>query len=81
MGRCCCQWKPFHTDMEISGFDKLERAAFSRSRYPGGWLCMAPEVVYDRKRENYFIFFASNVREAGEAESKQRIYFTKTKDF
>lgn len=42
---------------------------------------MAPEVVYDRKRENYFIFFASNVREAGEAESKQRIYFTKTKDF
>lgn len=41
----------------------------------------APEVVYDRKRENYFIFFASNVREAGEAEPKQRIYFTRTKDF
>ncbi len=41
----------------------------------------APEVVYDRKREDYFIFFASNVKENGEDEAKQRIYFTRTKDF
>lgn len=41
----------------------------------------APEVVYDVKREDYFIFFASNVKEAGEEKAKQRIYFTRTKDF
>ena len=41
----------------------------------------APEVVYDRTREDYFIFFASNVKEAGEKEAKHRIYFTRTKDF
>lgn len=41
----------------------------------------APEVVYDRTREDYFIFFASNVKVAGEKEAKHRIYFTRTKDF
>lgn len=41
----------------------------------------APEVIYDRKRGDYFIFFASNVKEATEEEAKQRIYFTRTKDF
>ena len=41
----------------------------------------APEVVYDSQKEDYFIFFASNVQEEGEEEAKQRIYFTRTKDF
>ena len=41
----------------------------------------APEAIYDRKREDYFIFFASNVKEADDKEAKQRIYFTRTRDF
>lgn len=48
---------------------------------PAAGCVWAPEVVYDQKREDYFIFFASNVKEAGETEAKQRIYFTRTKDF
>ena len=41
----------------------------------------APEIIYDKKRDDYFIFFASNVKEDGEKEPKQRIYSVRTKDF
>lgn len=41
----------------------------------------APECIYDKSKDDYFIFFASNVKEAGESEPKQRIYCTHTKDF
>lgn len=41
----------------------------------------APEVIYDKQRDSYFIFFASNVKEDGEEHAKQRIYCTRTKDF
>ena len=41
----------------------------------------APEAIYDRKREEYLIFFASNVKEENDVEAKQRIYCTRTKDF
>ncbi len=41
----------------------------------------APEAVYCKEKEMWFIFFASNVREKGELHRKQRIYGTFTKDF
>ena len=40
----------------------------------------APEVIFDEKREEYLIFFASMVADVG-AEAKQRIYAVTTKDF
>ena len=48
---------------------------------PGAGCLWAPEVIFDEKKDEYFIFFASNVKEPGEAEPKQRIYCTTTKDF
>ncbi len=41
----------------------------------------APEAVYCREKEAWFVFWASNVREAGEVQPKQRIYGSFTKDF
>ena len=41
----------------------------------------APEAVYDREKEAFFVFFASKVKREGETERKQRIYGTWTKDF
>lgn len=41
----------------------------------------APEAIYDKDNEDYLVFWASKVQEEGEAESKQRIYASKTKDF
>lgn len=41
----------------------------------------APEAVYCREKEAWFVFWASNVREAGEEQPKQRIYGSFTKDF
>lgn len=41
----------------------------------------APEAVYCKEKESWFVFFASNVREESEVARKQRIYGTYTKDF
>lgn len=41
----------------------------------------APEAIYCKEKEMWFVFFASNVREKGERKRKQRIYGTFTKDF
>lgn len=41
----------------------------------------APEAIYDKKNDDYFIFFASNVKEEQDSERKQRIYSVHTKDF
>ncbi len=41
----------------------------------------APEAVYDRKNDNYLVFFASMVKKEGELEAKQRIYKSITRDF
>lgn len=41
----------------------------------------APEAVYCKEKDMWFVFFASNVKEAGGKEPKQRIYGTFTKDF
>lgn len=41
----------------------------------------APEAIYDEKNGDYMMFWASNVKESGEDEPKQRIYCAKTKDF
>lgn len=48
---------------------------------PNAGCLWAPEVIYDKKREDYLIFFASNVQEPEDKESKQRIYYTRTRDF
>ena len=41
----------------------------------------APEAVYCKEKDMWFVFFASNVKESGDKEPKQRIYGTFTKDF
>lgn len=41
----------------------------------------APEVIYDEERQEYLMFWASNVKEPGETEAKQRIYASTTRDF
>ena len=41
----------------------------------------APEAVFCKEKDMWFVFFASNVREKGQLHHKQRIYGTFTKDF
>ena len=41
----------------------------------------APEAVFCKEKDMWFVFFASNVKENGDTEPKQRIYGTFTKDF
>ncbi|WP_155839444.1 NUDIX domain-containing protein [Butyrivibrio proteoclasticus] len=47
----------------------------------GAGCVWAPEAVYCREKEAWFVFFASNVQEDGEKGRKQRVYGTFTKDF
>lgn len=48
---------------------------------PGAGCVWAPEAIYDSGREEYLVFWASMVKEAGETEGKQRIYASYTRDF
>ncbi len=41
----------------------------------------APEAIYDEKNKDYMMFWASNVKEAGDKAAKHRIYYARTKDF
>ena len=41
----------------------------------------APEAVYCREKESWFVFWVSNVREKGHLSHKHRIYGSFTKDF
>lgn len=41
----------------------------------------APEAVYDREKGEFLVFFASNVRNQGDKQRKQRIYGAYTRDF
>lgn len=41
----------------------------------------APEAVYDKEKEAFLVFFASRVKNEGDAEGKHRIYAAYTKDF
>lgn len=41
----------------------------------------APEAIYCKEKDAWFVFFASCVREKGQLHHKQRIYGTFTKDF
>lgn len=41
----------------------------------------APEVIYDKKRNAYLIFFASMIKYETDSEPKQRIYASYTRDF
>ena len=56
-----------------------ERAC--RLGIPGAGCVWAPEAVYDRERQAFFVFFASMVKLEGDTENKQRIYGAYTKDF
>ncbi len=47
----------------------------------GAGCVWAPESVYDKEKEAFFVFWASNVREPGEAAGKHRIFGSWTKDF
>lgn len=47
----------------------------------GATCAWAPEAVYDEERDEFFVFWASMVREDGDSEPKQRIYCSYTKDF
>lgn len=47
----------------------------------GAGCVWAPEAVYDREKECFFVFYASMVQLAGDQKPKQRIYGTYTKDF
>lgn len=48
---------------------------------PDAGCVWAPEAVFCKEKDMWFVFFASNVKEDGENERKQRIYGTFTKDF
>lgn len=48
---------------------------------PGAGCVWAPEAIYDPERQDYLVFWASCVKEAGDSEAKQRIYCAHTKDF
>lgn len=41
----------------------------------------APEAVFCKEKDMWFVFWASNVKEVGDTEPKQRIYGAFTKDF
>lgn len=41
----------------------------------------APEAIFCKEENKWFVFFASNVREKGQLHHKQRIYGTFTEDF
>ncbi len=47
----------------------------------GAGCVWAPEAVFDKEKEAFLVFFASKTKGEGEAEGKQRIYGTWTKDF
>lgn len=47
----------------------------------GAGCVWAPEAVYDEQREEFFVFFASMVKQEKESGFRQRIYGTYTKDF
>lgn len=47
----------------------------------GAGCVWAPEAIYDEKKGEYLVFWASMVKADGEAEHKQRIYCSYTKDF
>lgn len=47
----------------------------------GAGCVWAPEAIYDREKEAFFVFWASMVKAEGEQESKQRIYASWTNDF
>ncbi len=47
----------------------------------GAGCVWAPESVYDKEKEAFFVFWASRVRLEGDVDSKQRIYAAYTKDF
>ena len=47
----------------------------------GAGCVWAPEAIFCKEKDAWFVFFASCVREKGELHHKQRIYGTFTKDF
>ena len=48
---------------------------------PGAGCVWAPEAVYCKEKNAWFVFWASKVKEDGDEEAKHRIYGSFTKDF
>lgn len=48
---------------------------------PGAGCVWAPEAVFDRAKGKFLVFFASKVKNSGEAEGKHRIYAAYTENF
>ena len=47
----------------------------------GAGCVWAPEAIYDEKKGEYLVFWASMVKKDGDSEHKQRIYSSYTRDF
>lgn len=47
----------------------------------GAGCVWAPEAIYDRENEDFFVFWASMIQLDGEEHPIQKIYYSKTKDF
>lgn len=47
----------------------------------GAGCVWAPETIYDRQKDAYMVFWASNVKEAENSEAKHNIYCSYTRDF
>lgn len=52
-----------------------------RAGVEGAGCVWAPEAIYDREKDAILVFWASNVKLAGEEDRKQRIYAAYTRDF
>ncbi|MBQ8639126.1 MAG: glycoside hydrolase family 43 protein [Lachnospiraceae bacterium] len=47
----------------------------------GAGCVWAPEAIYEEEKDDYLVFWASNITLKGETERKQRIYAARTTDF
>ncbi len=66
---------------ESSGLINWSEERLIEVGVPNAGCVWAPEAVYCHEKKAWFVFWASNVRESGEAEAKQRIYGSFTMDF
>ncbi len=66
---------------ESENLVQWSKARRCRAGADGAGCVWAPEAVYDEKKKQFFVFFASMIQLPGEKEAKQRIYAVYTKDF
>jgi hypothetical protein len=79
-------WAVTKASRSVAVWESKDLADWSREELievgiPEAGCVWAPEAIYDEKNQDYMMFWASNVKEDGDVEAKQRIYCAKTKDF